>query len=354
VRRIAASLLCLLSASPARAEHQVDALELRVRTRDGTEEARASIRERSTAMEALRERSWLHERWLLAGGTAVVEFEGGEHPLGDRSRIVLQESGDRAELFRVGLGHTSLPPRALGDLLEGGTTWRSGYEVLPQPSSDEPPQSKDAPWSRWIRQQARTGSWHRAVTTRIQIWHRRATPAEVALARMAVDLIALPHLGDEGRRTLRREAAEVGVPLRWRLEVADESLAGRTAIPVLDGEVLSCKVARAAESTLSLHAPRYQPVVHDVGGLLGSRAMLARLGSAGERPSALGIMNRTPFHLDVLADGASFARVGPHSEIRMEGLPAGYYRLYARSRYGTFVWGPRDQYVPGSMTVTLP
>ena len=53
-------------------------------------------------------------------------------------------------------------------------------------------------------------------------------------------------------------------------------------------------------------------------------------------------------------DGAMLGRVGPKSEIRMDGLASGYYRLYARSRYGTFAWGPRDQYIPGAMTVELP
>jgi hypothetical protein len=328
----------------------MDAIELRVRTRDATEAARATVPPRAAAVGELLERSWLHERWLLLGHSAIIVHEGGGHPLPEGSRLVLHESGDRADLLRAGLPHLSFPPRALADLLEGGVTWRSEYSVIPHAERDSPPGA----WSVALRYRARTGSWRRTVTTRLSIWHRRAPPAEAARLRLAVDLIALPYLSDEGRRVLRREAADVGVPIRWRIEVADETLAGRTAFPVLEGQVLGQKAVRVAESVLTHGAPRYGPFVHDAGGLLVARGMLARLGVGPERPGALDLANRTPFHLYVLADGASFCRVGPHSEIRMDGLPPGYYRLYARSRHGTFAWGPRDQYVPGSMTVTLP
>ena len=32
-------------------------------------------------------------------------------------------------------------------------------------------------------------------------------------------------------------------------------------------------------------------------------------------------------------------------------LPAGYYRLAAHSLFGTRLWGPRDRYLPGPVTL---
>jgi hypothetical protein len=356
VRRFAAPAALLVHSALARA--QVDALDLDVRVRDATAAARVSLSSRPearTAVDALLERSWIRERWLLAGATAVVTLEGGGHALPDQSRIVIRASGDRAEVIHAGQEPFGIVPRALDDLLEGGPTWRSAYQAMPDHDEEEAPQTGVKLWSLRFRHQAKTGPWVRAVTTKLAVWYRPATTAEAAIGRLAMDLIALPHLGPEGRPFLRREAAGVGIPLRWRVEVDDESLAGKTAAPVLEGEVARATPARVPESALHAPgAPRFGGIEPDAGGLIGSRSLFLGLRPGGESPGMLRIANRTPFHMYVLAEGSLLARVGPHSEIRVDGLPPGYYRLYARSRYGTAAWGPRDQYVPGAMTLALP
>jgi len=356
VRRVAAFLLTLWAPAGARAEPQVDALVLGVRVRDATPAARAlpAVGDvQRAALGELLQRSWIGERWVLAGATAAITIDGGGHPLPNLSRVLLLESGDRAELIRPGAPHVTLPPRVLGDLFEGGLTRRTSYvAVSPEAPSDA---AGSSPWRLVIRQQSRTARWHRMVTTRITVWHRKPTPAEATLGRLAVDLIALPHLGPEGRLLLRREGAGVGLPQRWRVEVEDESLVGRNATPVLEGEVLDVAETRVPESTLRAAEPAYYaPVVHDAGRLLGDRELLSKLRTSDDRDGPLAVANRTPFHLYLLLDGTLVALVGPNSQIRVDGLAAGYYRLYARTRHGTFAWGPRDQYVPGVMTVAMP
>jgi len=345
----------LALAASARADRDIDAIELRVRTRDATEAVRnpAGLGPAERAAQGrLMEQSWTRERWILAGGTAVMVLEGGGHPLPDRTRIVLHESVDRADILRIGEQHVTLPLRALVDVLEGGRTRRTGYRLQPQAEDAADTESR---WTRSLEYQARTAGWRRSVRARLTVWHRPAPAEEAVLGRMAFDLVTLPHLEGAARRILRREGAAVGMPTRWRLEVVDESRGTRAAAPVLEGEVLSAKHARVPESLIRAPgARRYEAIVHDAGGQLGGRALFAKVRSTNGPPGALRVANRTPFHVYVLADGALLGRVGPESEIQMDGLAPGYYRLYARSRYGTFAWGPRDQYVPGSMTVDLP
>jgi hypothetical protein len=354
VRRLAAFSLVACSAA-AGAETHADAVVLRVRVRDATPAARGVAPEPGAAADALAglyDDSWLEERWTLAGASASVTLLGGDHPLPDAARVVITESGDRADVVR-GAQTRSLPPRLLGDLFEGARTRRTGYSVVRDGPADAAAVEPGV-WRLGLRQQSRTGGWHRMVTTRFTVWHRPATSDEAARARLALDLVALPHLGPEGRLVLRREGARVGVPLRWRVEVEDESLAGRHATPVLEGEVVEVMSATVPATIFATGPARFEAVPHDAGGLVPDGGRFARLRPSAGGAGPLHVRNETAFYLYVLVDGALAARVGPHGGVEVTGLSAGYYRLYARTRHGTFAWGPRDQYVPGTLTVSPP
>lgn len=67
----------------------------------------------------------------------------------------------------------------------------------------------------------------------------------------------------------------------------------------------------------------------------------------GDR-STLRIRNRTPFITIVYIHGVRVGWLRPFRTGRMRGLKRGFHRLYAHSRWGSFYWGPRSIWVPGT------
>ncbi|MFH2006377.1 MAG: hypothetical protein ABI333_07315, partial [bacterium] len=52
----------------------------------------------------------------------------------------------------------------------------------------------------------------------------------------------------------------------------------------------------------------------------------------------------------VYGDGVLLGLVGPRSRFALGTSEPGYFRVTARSLFGTNVWGPRDLYIPGNVT----
>jgi len=64
--------------------------------------------------------------------------------------------------------------------------------------------------------------------------------------------------------------------------------------------------------------------------------------------NTLRVNNQTPFITILYIGGVRVGWMRPYHTGMINGLLAGYYRLYAHSQYGTMSWGPRDAWVPGS------
>jgi hypothetical protein len=67
------------------------------------------------------------------------------------------------------------------------------------------------------------------------------------------------------------------------------------------------------------------------------------------RKPHLELTNRGPRVAYVYADGVLLGWVGPRQATLLSTGESGYYRITARSLFGTTLWGPRDLYVPGAV-----
>lgn len=83
---------------------------------------------------------------------------------------------------------------------------------------------------------------------------------------------------------------------------------------------------------------------------LQPKAALARIRQ-GKSSGSLKVNNRSPATAYVYADGVLLGWLAPGRRISFEGLPDGFYRLYARSPSGLYAWGPEDLYLPGPWTL---
>jgi hypothetical protein len=69
------------------------------------------------------------------------------------------------------------------------------------------------------------------------------------------------------------------------------------------------------------------------------------------RQPALVVQNTTTRTAYLYADGVLLGWAGPRQTHTLHTGESGYYRITARSLFGTAVWGPRDLYVPGEVTL---
>jgi hypothetical protein len=65
----------------------------------------------------------------------------------------------------------------------------------------------------------------------------------------------------------------------------------------------------------------------------------------------LRVRNRTPFIVIVYIHGRRVGWLRPFRTGLLRGLRRGFHRLYAHSRWGSFYWGPRSIWVPGTWSL---
>lgn len=65
----------------------------------------------------------------------------------------------------------------------------------------------------------------------------------------------------------------------------------------------------------------------------------------------LRVRNRTPFIVIVYVHGVRLGWLRPFRTGLLRGLRRGFHRLYAHSRWGSFYWGPRSIWVPGTWSL---
>jgi hypothetical protein len=108
----------------------------------------------------------------------------------------------------------------------------------------------------------------------------------------------------------------------------------------------------AGLSTTASAAPKAEePKVEVVAPGLGNDAIeVVGVEKEGDR-MVLRVRNRTPFIVIIYIHGRRIGWLRPFRTGRLRGLRRGFHRLYAHSRWGSFYWGPRSIWVPGTWSL---
>ena len=168
-------------------------------------------------------------------------------------------------------------------------------------------------------------------------------------------LLALPLLQGAGLPALESLAFAMGrPPLSWAVTTANQARP-RQAQPTVVTRVFDQGYVRVPRCDLAQHRKDYRDArtllrpqgqglqrlrSTELGGLRGTRA-----------GGPLRVTNRSSSTAMIHVDGALLGWVAPGGKMSFSGLPAGYYRVYARSPLGIRAWGPRDIYVPGPLSL---
>lgn len=266
-----------------------------------------------------------------------------------------------------------LPPRRMVELLEGGAgVRRGGYTVEASPSEPVEDGQTIRRQHVTLRFRQRSQGAETSVTARLTIWFSPLPPERAALTKLAIDWVGLPFLDTQGRMALHRLEAATGLPLRWRLEMQSDPGSNTNAPPILQGHLGPLVATQQPRRSFALqptrlnHVPTVATLVapHDLAAIRHGRMplvnparfkpeALARRAIAEMHaltPGVLAVDNQTPWQLYVLADGVAVACVPPKSHTPVGSLTPGYYRIHARSLFGTYYEGPRDLYVPGEIS----
>ena len=74
------------------------------------------------------------------------------------------------------------------------------------------------------------------------------------------------------------------------------------------------------------------------------------IGKEGDR-AVMMVRNRTPFLVLVYVRGVRMGWLRAYRTGIIRGLPVGYHRVYAHSRWGSTHWGPRAMWIPSRWTL---
>jgi hypothetical protein len=172
------------------------------------------------------------------------------------------------------------------------------------------------------------------------------------------DLLFLPFIEKTSSKVLFSMRRQNRWPSRVRL-VATQRTQQRLPGPGLEIS-LDLKARRrrtVAAKLLLLPPPKYRrmfgPLAFKAGRQLfhGAPSGLRTRHKGEPRRGRLTLRNPGRRALFVFADGILLGLLAPKARISWSALPAGYYRLAALSLLGTRGWGPRDAYVPGTVTL---
>lgn len=105
-----------------------------------------------------------------------------------------------------------------------------------------------------------------------------------------------------------------------------------------------------AQGTPLKSTPVKAKVMKKQVGDIGDALEILDVKEEGERMT-LRVRNRTPFIVIVYIYGRRVGWLRPFRTGNIRGLRRGFHRLYAHSRWGSFYWGPRSTWVPGSWSL---
>jgi hypothetical protein len=104
----------------------------------------------------------------------------------------------------------------------------------------------------------------------------------------------------------------------------------------------------SAETGEDKDKPQIQIVTGD--NLPANAISVEEIEQEGDR-MVLRVRNRTPFIVIIYIHGHRIGWLRPFRTGRLRGLRRGFHRLYAHSRWGSFYWGPRSVWVPGTWSL---
>lgn len=324
-------------------------------------------RSQQKALDRLIRRSEVRHTLKVADGRVLVTMPRTLSPPRTRPlELLLAEDLDRLVLFSPQRKlRFALPLSRLPDVLDGtARSRRAGFElILDAPSAGAA-----------VKLPVPAGLATSTLTARVSLSyfpdrkaHRPVPMVQTISVALPDDasrlpwypptlLLALPLLqSPAGLPALESLAFAMGrPPLSWSITTADQSRP-REAQPTVVTQVFDQGYVRVPRCELAQHRKDYRDartLLHppaqglqrfkatDLAGLRGTRA-------AGP----LQVTNHSASTAYVYVDGALLGWVAPGAKTSFTSLPAGYYRLYARSPLGVRAWGPRDVHVPGPLTL---
>lgn len=287
-----------------------------------------------------------------------------KHPMGPLKLVVVDEADGRLVVLDARAHKKfNLPLHRLPDLLEGSAkSVRTHHTLDIRPGGNAaPPGSGTVALETW---NARVGLRHSAapggrrisdlrmdVRLQVAVGPRRLPHRDPLLA------LALPALLDaDGLKLLETLSFTVGRPLNgWSVAVQNTRGEARGEAPTVTTELMKHGWVRIPLCRLSTVRPAYtdasgEPVMEAAGKQLVKPAELA--GLRGQAPAGpLTVENRGPAAAMIYLDGVLLGWVAPYKQHSFRGVPAGFYRVYARTPLGSNAWGPYDMYIPGPVVL---
>jgi len=280
---------------------------------------------------------------------------------GDQGRLVVLDGSTRKK-YEISLGR-------LPDLLEGSSrTKRTRHTLtLEQGPAPTPPFPTLAPvaletLSARVSLRKSSASGGRLVSD-LGLYVRlylAAGPRQLP-HREPLLALALPQLLDSrGAGLMEILAHAAGRPLLgWSVKVttpgSSPSDSARSAVPEERTTLLARGWLRIPLCRLSTVRPAYTDAGADPSLSSAGKQRIKADDLKDLRPTApagpLTVENRSPTAAMIYLDGALLGWVAPFKKHSFKGIPAGFYRVYARTPLGTRAWGPWDVYVPGPVVL---
>jgi len=320
------------------------------------------------ALARLIRRSETHHKLKVADGRALITMPRTLAPLRTRPQeLLLAEDLGRLVIFSPQRKlRFSLPLRRLPDVLDGvARSRRNDFKV----TLGGPPAvgAKGLPVPRGIK--VTTFSASLSFNYYPDRKTHKPQPVEQHLSVALRDaptrlpfyapplLLALPLLqSPAGLPALESLAFAMGrPPLSWAVTTINQARAGAVGPTVVTRvydqghiRVPRCELgetrkdyrdARTLLRPQGLGLQRFRP--RELAGLRASKAS-----------GSLDVRNHSTSVAYIHVDGVLLGWVAPDGgKMSFKGLPAGFYRIYARSPLGIRTWGPFDMYVPGPLTL---
>lgn len=207
---------------------------------------------------------------------------------------------------------------------------------------------------RYLPEAGRPGAWtlrHRISIDGLDGPRPPFSPFPQPLLHVALPTFQTP----EGRLALQTLGFHSGEPAAWSTTVIREGGSERISptfrATVERGGRVRLPVQRMlAERAGFRDAKTLLPAPSARGLQRVKAASLAGLRSS-KGTGSVTVRNRSRYSALVFLDAVLLGWVAPRGELTFEGVPVGYYRLYAVSPTGTRQWGPSDSYVPGPWTL---
>lgn len=329
--------------------------------------AAALQRAKRVARSTLTSRLWLHPERLVW----ELPVLGGATTSMHRWYLVMKPASEVAALVHHGQRrYWADRPAQLAAWIEGSLRPLAPLErveVLSRVRTDLPPGLAGAGYDaqRLQRVHARLvpaadrGRRRSEVQHDVEAWSLRSPALPREGQALLWDFVLLPFADAVGTPRLApiRSTSSWPVLVGHGMSRPAEVLSAPAPRFFLSLDLTGARRRKVAADLLRLPPPGYQrmfgPVTHREGQVLApATADPSRERQKGDpRAGALLVRNPEPRLALVYADAQLVALVGPRARFSLGTLTPGYYRIAAFGLFGTHRFGPRDLYVPGTVTL---